>query len=691
MVHHHKHLSALTLAELSHLANLLTLPSRLFTTGHPSTLWLATQARLIATTLPKPLLACHSLLARLSAATHRAVAPELLAVLCPAHTGLNARLIRRIFLLIHAEITRHAQPLRRYLGHPRRYAQLEPRLSAATATAVRALVDRLAGLAALWLPPGAFARLHPGMEAAWVRVEGGCEACILAAVGGDAGIVGDLRAVLMGRTHARKKEGPVLAGLVGAWMGNGGEEEKRASEELGRVVKRVRRAIWRARHEGREDGSMRAVGNSGGGSVRDSGYVSAATMSGGAGPGERPRRQEERLQPTIVESDSYPRKRQDQHQQRGSSNTTTHAKQPRTVAIVANEDEIDDSDLDDADPDATRQLHARASGWYSTHTDLVDAEQHPAFRVSVAIHDVMSTCPMAAPPPILSWPDVSPRDDVYDPAQWTDVSVAESGAAPLAHHTAVSSSSVYSTDGTAVPHPEPTMVGGSLTTGGVSGKEGKTAHFWPLRSDAMRSLVTDEWPTPLTAATTTSTTPHENPFTTTTPVSSASTSTQQQSTLATEVCDAALSPVEFQRALDRLSLVEPLAPFESVGVPEGTVLPEQSVSVVGELCPVAAYSACHDERGTGIRSLATSSQAETEDVRLRSAAPEQQQHQQPPLASSWNHLRVACVAEQRPGLWESNSGSSSRRTSEDAQMRRAVVRSRVTAIEEAERMGKGGW
>ena len=80
------------------------------------------------------------------------------------------------------------------------------------------------------------------------RIASGCEACVLAAVGGDDAVLSDLRAALVGRRKRNRPAAELLA-LVEAWVGGShrSEETYAASDELGAEILRCRREMQKAR------------------------------------------------------------------------------------------------------------------------------------------------------------------------------------------------------------------------------------------------------------------------------------------------------------------------------------------------------------------------------------------------------------------------------------------------------------
>ncbi|KAJ4420974.1 hypothetical protein N0V82_004016 [Gnomoniopsis sp. IMI 355080] len=667
MLHHPKHLSSLTPAEQNHLASLLTLfPDQLTTTGQPSQAWLATQAHLISTTIPTTLRAPRTALARFLHSATSSNNPR--AALCPAHSGLNSRLVRAVFSLLTAEVEhkRATRPLRRYLRHLGRYHTEK----SGDGELLRALMNRLAGVTALWLDPEEFARVNPGLWTRHVLVEGGCEACVLALVGGDEGVLRDLGAVVAGRTH-RRKAAPALGGLIAAWMvGMEGEGKmvKGERERLGRVVKRVRKAVWKHRRDkrrprsatsskrgsrremARDSGYGSATGSSGdlaawkrfeGGVARVDEHASLLSSCGHGWDGCDDDDDDEPFIPSVVDYDVYLRKRQQaplhqsgvsdisasthgtlrqsilenneydiylqerqsappQHQPHDafgdcSSSSTLHVSQHS-----AEEDEYDDND--DHHEFNGRQLGA----WHSMHTDTADAESRPALRArnSLALRpdgqgdgrDSIGTMKYAKPLALSLVDDGSQGRETFDPAQWTDVSVAtrdsRGGWGEVVG--CCGSSSVYSTAGTAVPHPPvpamSTVVGGNELRRALPSSE---------------ELAWTTWPNPFVdVAPSMNTTSGSGSDSQTSSCMSSWLHFTAAGTLGESSMAAFLSPDEFQRALDRLeelSLVDEPGD-ENGGMMDnldGTILPGESASAVGRcVCmtrvELQAKGAAHD-------------------------------------------------------------------------------------------------
>lgn len=713
MVQHPRHLSALSTEEVTALASLLSLPRRLldWKTGTPTDLWLAAQTRRAAD-LPRTLRRPQDWLARLSMAAKRHL-PALedlvpqCAVLCAgAHRGLNPWLVRRAFFLISHEVTVGPAPLRRYLAHPGRHNRAEPKLAAAaaeTAAEVRALVDRLAATVALWMDAAAVGRLVDDAGVVrFPRIGSECEACIVAAVGADAQTLCDLRAALLGRAHTRtrKRKAPVLLRLVEAWIarfeGPLRDDVLRESERMGRVVKRVRRAVHHCKrgdgkksghghgHRSRHGGSSGSSSRSGG----SHGKQTSASLSSSHGSSNNNNTTTARPSTTSSPATITPSRRH--HRDRQSDNTISGPavvddNKPRLQQTPSHRfshsntvDDIidaygggfeDDDEIDETDPLAADRFQDVSCRWYGAFSDV--GEQHPAFRQSVAdieaawLAGSMTRSQVAAPSALVAplrlsgeWDGKGSGDDgyfgaprapfedddegIFDPAQWTDVSVPATTTtnsttrklgrgrlrspapsvprvpslyrAALVRSIVVDESgaaiddaaSLYSQDGTALPHPPTSTT--YLPDEPRAAEASRPGVFMymdpraspPLPRKGITSAVASDitvWPGPeegqLTTPSRSSSRRHHRHETPQPSSSSSSSSSSHRSHRSGKTTTSTLSAHDFQRGLEQLSLDDPANPPLPAGrktvfggrIPEGTVLPSESVSVVGGLYP----------------------------------------------------------------------------------------------------------
>lgn len=681
------------------LASLLSLPLRLLDTynGSPTDLWLAAQAR-YSGALPKPLRRPHNWLARLYMTADRHLQQSRLraledlvpqcAVLCRAHRGLNPWIVRRAFFLVAREATTGTDALRRYLAHPGRYRRHAKKLDADAVGEMRALVDRLAGVVALWMDPAAVGRIlgacgrGGGGVTRMPRIRSECEACIIAAVGAHAQTLCDLRAGLLGRTHrgrrssSRRRREPVLLRLVEAWivgLDRGGEEVLRQSERLSKVVKRVRRAVHdRKRGIGKRShvhASQCGRGKAGGShgqwpsifplssySVVRS-FTSSLLFSVTPSRHHYLGRQSDHAGWLAAVNDIINPRPQVSSYCSSNANTINDIIDAGHGAVRDEDDDgdghCDDEEFDEADSRAAKQLQDITSRWYDTFSDA--HEQHPAFRQSAAdieaswvaavaeiqvARSAVSTSPRlnvdqtANAPRMPFSDDFDLKDEDSDLTQWTDVSVPTVAPRPssntargkLSQAQTVprvpsvrrapfvmslvgssandSTSSLYSQDGTAMAHPSASAVFRPELRPVMSDNEFVNPRAVPPiptqrdqreMPDALTSTAAFQATARLgpkshhhhqvTAAPSSyNRYPH-------TPCSSSSSSASSSSTSrrpARANAASAVSSVDEQwSGLHRLSLDDSVCCCSSGGShgPEGTVLPDESVSVVGGLRP----------------------------------------------------------------------------------------------------------
>ena len=145
--------------------------------------------------------------------------------LCALHSRLNAHTIHSLFTRLTCEVGRNLNSL-----------VLHNQLLNA---GQRDLMERVRELHALWLSPTdyrkTFLQSPPPMENKWPFRCEKCEACILARVGGDMGVLLDLRMVVLARTKTAglhrggNIKAPTLLRFVEAWL-----------EEIGRASCRER-------------------------------------------------------------------------------------------------------------------------------------------------------------------------------------------------------------------------------------------------------------------------------------------------------------------------------------------------------------------------------------------------------------------------------------------------------------------
>ncbi|KAI0840397.1 hypothetical protein F5Y06DRAFT_239508 [Hypoxylon sp. FL0890] len=182
----------------------------------PSRRWLSRQEEKIKS-LPREVLHTPSLFKRLALKIVNSVDPGAVdprAILCKTHSALNPWLIRRLFLAIAYEVTVHTDALRSW-KEKRNYPILA------------AFVGRVDAIAALWTEPSLYRECYgtPPFENHMVFVQSGCEACILAALGANARVLADIRAILIDRAERRspRQDGrpakdPRLSRYVEEWI-----------------------------------------------------------------------------------------------------------------------------------------------------------------------------------------------------------------------------------------------------------------------------------------------------------------------------------------------------------------------------------------------------------------------------------------------------------------------------------------
>lgn len=196
--------------------------------------WLAGQAHLLSTyppTLHRP----KGFLPRLVAHLPLSASSPGRAILCPTHKPLNPFLIRRVFLQVSAEAS----------------SRLD-RLSASCLPipmAVAATLRRLQRLNSLWLAPEIYRTIFaaPPSEARFQRQADGCEACILARIGGNVDVLLDLRSAILSRKR-KTAPPPRLLALVEEWIAWTGEGDRimDESERVGREMRHFRRHLQAA-------------------------------------------------------------------------------------------------------------------------------------------------------------------------------------------------------------------------------------------------------------------------------------------------------------------------------------------------------------------------------------------------------------------------------------------------------------
>lgn len=236
-IHNPEHLNY---NEIKLLTRLLSLPPDQGLTEE----WLKDQKTTISR-FPTQLLRPSSFMSRLSIIGKSTLDAECDPHLCRSHKLLSPHLIDMIFFLVRAETTVHIETL----------AQNKEKLS----PEVLAFLSRMEAVNSLWMDPDLY-RVKFGATPYDARhgwVASGCEACILAAVGGDYMILHDLRASIVGRRKKRPKRESRLLNIVEGWLDASkiGDELRSTSDQLGREIRPHRKMLRAERINRREERS----------------------------------------------------------------------------------------------------------------------------------------------------------------------------------------------------------------------------------------------------------------------------------------------------------------------------------------------------------------------------------------------------------------------------------------------------
>ena len=113
-------------------------------------------------------------------------------------------------------------------------------------------MKRLHAVNGLWMSPELYRGVFLPMpqDETFEKIESGCEACILASVGGNHRVLSDLRASLLGR-RKRGKPHALLLEVVEAWTDwtGRGDEIRSESDALAKAVRRSRHQMQKARRQ----------------------------------------------------------------------------------------------------------------------------------------------------------------------------------------------------------------------------------------------------------------------------------------------------------------------------------------------------------------------------------------------------------------------------------------------------------
>lgn len=212
----------------------------------PSESWLRDQATFIKT-LPPSLLHPKSsgLISRVAATLSSLRLGETKAVLCDAHKPLNPYIIRKIFIEVTAECTT-------------RIHRLVSEVPASELPVnVREFVTRMQMLNSIWMDPALYRQAYQVSPETprYERVANGCEACILATIGGDRAIIRDLFAGIWGR-RKRNRQPEGWIDIVRAWGEWQVDSEALIFEAtgLGKEIGRYRKFLQSLRKAARKAG-----------------------------------------------------------------------------------------------------------------------------------------------------------------------------------------------------------------------------------------------------------------------------------------------------------------------------------------------------------------------------------------------------------------------------------------------------
>ncbi|KAI2626443.1 hypothetical protein GGR54DRAFT_470551 [Hypoxylon sp. NC1633] len=219
----------------------------------PSRRWLIRQEEKMES-LPSEVLRTSNLLKRFVIKLADAIDAKVFdprAVLCKTHTALNPWLIRSLFLTVAYEATVHTDFIRSWKDR-KEYPM------------VSAFISRIDGTAALWTEPDLYHQCYgtPPFENHMIFVRSGCEACILSAIGANARLLADLRAVLFDRVErrsarsasGRRARDPRLTRYVERWIDHLGAERaakcRAISDEVLVELRNCRPRLleWRRQH-----------------------------------------------------------------------------------------------------------------------------------------------------------------------------------------------------------------------------------------------------------------------------------------------------------------------------------------------------------------------------------------------------------------------------------------------------------
>lgn len=117
-------------------------------------------------------------------------------------------------------------------------------------------VNRLRIMNSIWMSPGLYRIAFNAMpsDTRFECIPSGCEACILACIGGNHRILSDLRASILGRKKKHQPK-PALFGLIEAWIDwtGRGDVIRTESYALAKDIRHCRRQMQKARRQKRRN------------------------------------------------------------------------------------------------------------------------------------------------------------------------------------------------------------------------------------------------------------------------------------------------------------------------------------------------------------------------------------------------------------------------------------------------------
>ncbi|KAK3942360.1 hypothetical protein QBC46DRAFT_352343 [Diplogelasinospora grovesii] len=180
-----------------------------------------------------------------------------LCTLCPAHAGLSSEVIGFCFYMLRIESASRLDIARNFCENAQALKEVGL-VTEETAEEIRHLVERLTGLATLYMPCSVFSHYYgDGVRSEYMysKVESGCAACTLSIIGTRADLLIALRANMLARENQRasKAKTPRLLRLIDAWVdlfdgGNKRDYFRGESQRIGDMLVEMRRIMKENRH-----------------------------------------------------------------------------------------------------------------------------------------------------------------------------------------------------------------------------------------------------------------------------------------------------------------------------------------------------------------------------------------------------------------------------------------------------------